>query len=837
MAVKKEKSKIDPIFGKMSANALDSLRFASHIANILSEKEITSMHLFVAIVLNSESIGSRTLVAMGLEPQSTKESFLGDLEISFSRKKLPNKLQPFSPEVKDIVRMAFSIASRYSHVYVGTEHLVMAILELEELEISQILSERGLSAKFFHENLMNYALYPVGILAKPEMAEQAQEKPSPLNLMGEDLVVLAANGKLDPLVGRENELSQLINILSRRRKNNPVIVGEPGVGKTALVEGLAQMIASGNVPNSLQNKKVFSLDIPAIIAGSKLRGDVEEKMIAVIKEVTEATDVILFIDEIHNILGAGNVGGGLDIASVLKPALVRDDFRVIGATTSMEYTRYFESDTALVRRFQPIMVEEPTIDETVRILKKVEPILERHHNVNITEDALVSAAKLSDRYVSDRFLPDKAIDLLDEAAASKRLEMENKYRGVVDVTAKYQEAIREKEASVQAGNMEDAMKWKEREDAFKNELKKHEKSRSQIKNSVKYKVDLESVQKVISKWTGIPVSTINSKEASMLANLEKTLGSKVIGQAEAVEAVSDAIKRARTGISASDRPWASFLFLGPTGVGKTELAKVLTKELFGDEDRLIQIDMSEMMEMHSVSKLVGSPPGYIGYREGGQLTEQVRRYPHSVILFDEIEKAHPDVLNILLQIMEYGHLTDGKGQKVNFKNTVVILTSNIGAEEIKRDKILGFISDDDDDRSEKELEGAYDTMREELMGELKNTLRPELLNRLDDIVIFRSLTKKDARQIAQLLVGELNERLVEQGLKVTLDKKLLDYVVKEGFSDEYGARPLRRILQDKVETAIADHIISAGGIKSEGVNSEPEELEIMMDREEKVYIG
>ncbi len=797
-------------FNKLSNNAKISLRYSQFIAQELFSIEVSPLHILLGILLNEDSLGTRALIAMGIDIKEVIKVFIGEKVIKFPRdfEKFEQTVK-LSDESKDIIQLAYSIASKHYHVYVGTEHLLLAIFEQRKLFISKDLAKMGINSKYFQDSLANFATYPFGILAKPEQKQMDPTNQSQLSILGKDLVELAIENKLDPLVGRDDELEQVINVLSRRSKNNPIIVGNPGVGKTAIVEGLAQLIAAGTVPNSLLNLHIICLDLSAIIAGSKLRGDVEEKMISIINEVVESENVILFIDEIHNILSNGMIGGGMDIASVLKPALLRDDFRVIGATTTTEYTRFFEEDNALVRRFQPIFIDEPSIDETIEILKRVEPLLEKHHNVNISDEAIYYAAKLSDRYVSDRFLPDKAIDLLDEAAASRRLQLEVKFKEMVDVISKYNGAIQNKEKGVISGRMEDAKLWQKKELDYKNQIDEIEKKRSRSKNTQKYKVGVETVQEVISKWTGIPVTTIDSKETALLKELEKFLEKGIIGQTEAVSTVASSIKRARTGISDESRPWASLLFLGPTGVGKTELAKVLTKLLFGDEDRLIQIDMSEMMEMHSVSKLIGSPPGYVGYREGGQLTEQIRKKPHSVILFDEVEKAHPDVLNILLQIMEYGHLTDGKGNRVNFKNTVIILTSNIGAEEIRRDKILGFTTNSEIEfRSDDEIEGAYDSMKEELTRELKEKVRPELLNRLDDIVIFRSLTRKDAYQIVQLLVDDINKRIEDVGLEIILTDKAKEYIVKEGFSEEYGARNLRRVLQDKVEDLLADYMLS-----------------------------
>ncbi|MBD3328903.1 AAA domain-containing protein [Candidatus Dojkabacteria bacterium] len=820
MAKKKESN----IFAKLSRNAKESVVRASLLAKEKGKKEVDPNDIFAAILMNREYLATRVFISMEIDPSKVlnsigiKSSEFIDLASIFD-KNISTKLNSLnlSEESRDIVSMAYQIANRYDHVYVGTEHLILAILSRNDLAVSKRLEKLGVEFEEYLKALATYANYPVGLLAKPSGKMPGGTGGSLLREIGKDLVMMARRGKFDPVIGRDEEIDKVVNILSRRKKNNPIVVGEAGVGKTALVEGLAQRIADGLVPNSLADFRIISIDIPSIMAGSKMRGDVEQKMIQLVSEVSKSKNVILFIDEIQNIFVSSIPGGTSEISTVLKPALVTQNFRCIGTTTSEDYTKYFEEDSALNRRFQPVQIEEPSIKETIAILAQIKPVLEKHHNMKISEEALIGAAKLSDRFVSNRFLPDKAIDLLDEATATRRLEVESKYSDVVGVKKDMAIAGQKKKLAVRRGEFEVAKEYKDLEEVLKQKVAKMASDQAKAQKESKYEVDLDTIKSIVAKWTGIPVATIDQEESDLLQELDKSLSEKVIGQDEAVTAVSYAIKRARAGISDPGRPWASLLFLGPTGVGKTQLAKVLTEELFGTEKRLIQIDMSELMEQHSVSKLIGSPPGYIGYREGGQLTEAVSRYPYSVILFDEIEKAHPNVLNILLQILEYGHLTDAKGKRVNFKNTIIIMTSNIGAEEIGKDKILGFIEDKDEaiskvktsreTRSQKDIENAYESMKSELVSELKDTLRPELLNRLDDIVIFRALTKRDARQIVGLLVDELNERLVEQNVKVSLDRKAVNYVVKEGFNEEYGARPLRRVLQDEVESLLADLIL------------------------------
>ena len=813
-------------FKRMSNNLRISLRTSSIISDHLKSEYVEPEHLLVGILLNDNALATKIVSGMGIDIKDLAGRILKNIAMDITvNTDIPVEVN-LSRETKDILRKAYNWSQRFSHVYVGTEHVMLAILESKNFFTSS-LNELGLTQRRFEKYLFEYATYPLGILSKPKITTLAREEGRLLDVIGRDLVELAKAGKLDPLVGREDELSDIIKILSRRKKNNPIIVGDAGVGKTVLIEGLAQRIADGRVPSSLRDMRIISVDVANIVAGSRMRGDIEEKVLEMVDEVVESNNIILFIDEIHNIFTGSIPGSPSEIGSILKPALLKEDFRCIGATTTEEYSAYFENDNALARRFQPVYLAEPSIDESIQILNNLKPIFEAHHGVSINDDAVKLAVTLSDRYISDRYLPDKAIDLLDEACASKKLNAEVEYENVSSLRAKLKSMENAKKEYILRGKMEVAERYKKSEDLLSKRIRRIEEEKEKKNKKQDREVNSEDIRLVVSNWTGIPLNTLGSKEKNVLLKLDSKLNSLIIGQKDAVVSVVSAIKRARIGISDVGRPWASFLFLGPTGVGKTQLAKVLAKELFGDEDRLIQIDMSEMMEMHSVSKLIGSPPGYVGYQEGGWLTERVRRNPHSVILFDEIEKAHPDVLNILLQILEYGHLTDGRGRRVNFKNTIVILTSNIGAEEISRDKVLGFASEEKQ-KSKNSSEQAYSSMKSELMLQLRKTLRPELLNRLDDIVIFRALNTKDARKIVELLLGELNKRLGTQGIFVSLSKSLLSYIVKEGFSEEYGARPLRRVLQDLVESTIADYLLK---------NEVNERKEIKLDiKDGKVFV-
>lgn len=665
------------------------------------------------------------------------------------------------------------------------------------------LARSGITYREIQEQIKTVVHYPEGILAESER----EQKETALELLATNLTKLAREGKLDPIIGRDEEIVRVVNILARRSKNNPIIVGESGVGKTAIVEGLAQKIANGEVSSVLAGYEIWSLDTASLVAGSQMRGELEAKVLALIDEISQRGNVILFIDEIHDVLDVGSMPGSVSVGSVLNPALAKGRLHCIGATTPTEYSKIFTKNPGMARRFQPVFVEELKVEETIKILERLKPIYELFHNVSIDDEAIKQSVKLSARYIADRFLPDKAIDILDEASARARvgkLFYTPKFR---ELAAKLRDLQYKKNKLMDSKNYEEAAKVREEENRVSKELIEYKRFIRKKWKKQKSKVTVDDIRNVVSEWTGIPVETITVSEAKKLMSLEKKLKSRIVGQLNAIRAVVSAVKRARTGIAEERRPLASLLFLGPTGVGKTELAKQLAIQLFGDLNSFIQVDMSEMMEPHSVSKLIGAPPGYVGFDYGGQLTEKIWRHPYSVVLFDEIEKAHPDVLNILLQVLEEGHLTDGRGRRVNFKNSVIIMTSNIGAEEIGANEELGFKVITRRGLNELKIDRAYEQMKEKILSKLRERFRPEFLNRIDEIVIFRVLTKDEVRRIVGIQISDLNKRLEEKGIKVELSPAMLKAIATEGYSEAYGARPVKRQIQEKVENPLADYIL------------------------------
>ena len=717
----------------------------------------------------------------------------------------------YRPRTEKVLESAVAEAQNSGCEKAGTEHLLLAMLRETDCVGTRLLYTMGVNIQKLYAAVLGAMGYDNESIQEEFQAAKAMQNPggSPtpaLDQYSRDLTQMAAEGKLDPVVGREKEISRLIQILSRRTKNNPCLVGEPGVGKTAIAEGLAQRILAGSVPETIKDKRLVVLDLSGMVAGSKYRGEFEERIRKVVDEVRENQGILLFIDELHTIIGAGGAEGALDASNILKPSLSRGELQIIGATTLEEYRKYIEKDAALERRFQPVTVEEPSEEEAYEILKGLRPYYERHHKVEIADEALEAAVKMSVRYINDRFLPDKAIDLIDEAASKVQLSGYQASSEIEDLSREIQEILQEKERAIKTGYLSLAKECQEKQkeaEARLEQLQVKEEKKNQRKSG---KVDEKAVASIVSDWTKIPVQRLTEGETRRLAQLEKELHKRVIGQEEAVHAVSQAVKRGRVGLKDPNRPIGSFLFLGPTGVGKTELSKALAQAVFGSEQAMIRVDMSEYMEKHSVSKLIGSPPGYVGYDEGGQLSEKVRRNPYSVILFDEIEKAHPDVFNILLQVLDDGHITDAHGRKVDFKQTIIIMTSNAGAQAIVEPKQLGFISQKDEKKD-------YEKMKSGVMEEVRRLFKPEFLNRIDEIMVFHTLNKEEIRKIVLLLLKSLEKRCEEQmDIHLNVTNSAVDYIAEAGFDAKYGARPLRRAIQSKIEDRLANELLE-GKIK------------------------
>ncbi len=799
---------------KFTNRANKAIEIANNIALELGHSYIGTEHILYGLAKEGNGIASKVLENQNV----TADDILNKIEELIGSDEPIENIVDFTPRTKRVVESAFIEARKLGYNFIGTEHLLIGILREGDCVAAKILLDLNVNIpKLYNEIIKvinegedyqgdNSSNYSDG--GKRRGKGSYNQTPT-LNQFGQDLTKKAEEGKLDPVIGRKQEIERVIEILSRRTKNNPCLIGEPGVGKTAAVEGLAQKIASGDVPEILKDKRVVTLDISGMVAGSKYRGDFEERIKKALNEVKKAGDVILFIDEIHTIVGAGAAEGAIDAANILKPLLARGEIQLVGATTLNEYRKFIEKDAALERRFSPVTVNEPSEKDTIQILKGIRDKYEAHHNVKITDEAIEAAVKLSTRYVTDRFLPDKAIDLIDEASSKARLRTYTEPDSLKELQEEIEKTKNEKEEAVLNQKFEKAAELRDTEKALRDKFEK-EQSKWKNKNTKSIvTITEENIAEVIANWTGIPAKKITEDENEKLKNLEKELHKRVIGQNEAVEAVSKAIRRGRVGLKDPKRPIGSFLFLGPTGVGKTELSKALAEVLFGDENAMIRLDMSEFMEPHSVSKLIGAPPGYVGFDDGGQLTEKIRRKPYSVVLFDEIEKAHPDVMNMLLQILEDGRLTDSQGRTVNFKNTVIIMTSNLGARLITDRKQLGFTNKEGETDYKKE----YEEIKKEVMAELKKELRPEFINRIDEIIVFHKLTDEDINQIIDIMLKEVVNRLKEQKYDIKFEPDVKDMIAKEGIDKNFGARPLRRTIQNLVEDKLAEDILDGKLVK------------------------
>ena len=810
---------------KFTPQAQMSIEYAEQIMTDFRHGYLGTEHLLVGLIHTPNSVAQSALEACGISEEDILVKIKDIIGIGSTSLVVT---KDFTPRVKRIFEISGQLAKQVGSDSIGTEFLLIAILKEKNCIAVKLLELLGVNTNKLLSALMEMltgANQKTDVsFSKVQAGKTKSTKSTTPNLdkYSRDLTELAKEGKFDPIVGREKEIERVIQILSRRTKNNPCLVGEPGVGKTAVVEGLAQKIASEAIPDLLKGKRVVSLDLSSMISGTKYRGEFEERINKVIEEVRLAGDVILFIDEIHTIIGAGAAEGAMDASNILKPSLARGEIQLVGATTLDEYRKHIEKDAALERRFQSVQVDEPTESETLEILRGIKDKYEMHHQVQITEDALVAAVKLSMRYIADRYLPDKAIDLLDEAASKVRLRAFTSPANIKELEEELLALGKEKEEAIINEEYEKASKIKQKENELKEKMAnaKVEWDAKHTKNN--QVVSEEEIADIVSSWTHIPVKRLAEEETERLRNMEATLHERVVGQEEAISAVSKAVRRGRVGLKDPNRPIGSFMFLGPTGVGKTELTKALAEAIFGDENAMIRVDMSEYMEKHTVSKMIGSPPGYVGYEEGGQLTEKVRRKPYSVILFDEIEKAHSDVFNILLQILDDGHITDSKGRRVNFKNTIIIMTSNIGARNIISPKKLGFISQEDAEKS-------YEDMKKSVMEEVKRTFKPEFLNRIDETIVFHPLTSEQIREIASIMIKRLIERISKNvGIQISLTEAALDFLGKKGYNQAYGARPLRRTIQTYIEDKLSDEIL-AGTVK------EGESIKVDVDGEVCVF--
>jgi ATP-dependent Clp protease ATP-binding subunit ClpC len=791
------------LFERFTERARQVVVLAQEEARTLKHNYIGTEHILLGLLREEEGLAARVLESLDITVERVRAQVV---RIVGSGEEVTSGQIPFTPRAKKVLELALREALSLGHNYIGTEHILLGLVRENEGVAARILLDFDADSEKIRNEVIRMLSGPGGRRSGAAAGAGEGKKSSKLlDQFGRNLTKLAAESKLDPVIGRETEIERIMQILSRRTKNNPVLVGEPGVGKTAIVEGLASRITKGEVPELLKNRQIYTLDLAALVAGSKYRGEFEERLKKVMKEITQRGDIVLFIDELHNLVGAGAAEGAIDAASILKPALARGEIQTIGATTMDEYRKYLERDSALERRFQQIKVDQPSTQDTVAILDGLRERYEEHHRVKITDDALRAAAELADRYISDRFLPDKAIDLIDEAASRMRIKSMSQPPVYRDLEEEIEETRRSKEAAIEAQEFEKAANLRDSERQLTNKKRELEDQWAAGEGGERPEVGEEEIADIVSMWTGIPVFKLTEAETKKLLRMEDELHKRVIGQHVAITAVSKAIRRSRAGIKDPKRPAGSFIFLGPSGVGKTELARTLAEFLFGDEEAMVRIDMSEYMEKHAVSRLVGSPPGYVGYDEGGQLTEAVRRKPYSVLLLDEIEKAHPDVFNILLQILEDGRLTDAQGRTVDFRNTIVIMTSNIGAKDIARNVSFGFGTSDETGTS-------YEDMKDRIMGELKKVFRPEFLNRIDEVIVFHKLTRDEIKEIIELMIGRVRAQVAEHELQLDLDEEAKDLLAERGWDPAMGARPLRRAIQRYIEDPLADEVLRHGDI-------------------------
>ncbi|HOB11909.1 MAG TPA: ATP-dependent Clp protease ATP-binding subunit [Syntrophomonadaceae bacterium] len=830
------------MFRRFTQRARNAVIYAQEEARQLNHPAIGTEHILLGLLKEGEGVGARALLSMGVDLDKVRSEVTRVIGQGNSEAEPADGDLPVTPRAKKVFNLAFDEARLQGVNYVGTEHLLLALLREEEGVAGQVLTSMGVRLDQLRQQVMtllggDIQPNPHGIpyqepaanayAPSPGNKRKPKSKTPTLDSFSRDLTQDALEGRLDPVIGRNKEIERVIQVLSRRTKNNPVLIGDPGVGKTAIVEGLAQRIVENQVPEILGNKRVVALDLSSMIAGTKYRGEFEDRLTKIVAEIKAAGDVIIFIDELHTIVGAGAAEGAIDAANILKPSLARGEFQCVGATTLDEYRKHIEKDAALERRFQPIMVDEPTPEESIDILKGLRDRYEAHHAVKISDEAIAAAVHLSSRYITDRYLPDKAIDLIDEASSRVRLANYVVPDDIKERENRLKEIIKEKEEAINAQEYEKAAQLRDEEQKLKEQIENERKEWVNKRSMEMGTVGEEEIAAIVSSWTGIPVSKLAEEESERLVHLEEILHQRVIGQSEAVKAVARAVRRARAGLKNPKRPIGSFIFLGPTGVGKTELARALAEAMFGSEDAMIRLDMSEYMEKHAVARMIGSPPGYVGYDEGGQLTEKIRRKPYSVILLDEIEKAHPDVFNILLQVLEDGRLTDGQGRTVDFRNTVVIMTSNVGAESARNAKKVGFTSGED-------RETGYEKMKEAMMEQMKHTFRPEFLNRIDETIVFQSLTEDELKQIVDLLLKELKARITENGFILEVSDAAKELILKKGYDPAFGARPLKRAIQKLVEDTVSEEILKRTVVPGDTILVDVQDDEIVVKNLAKV---